>query len=193
VKVKKLLIILFLLLPAICLPYNCAVEDAITDIGIDENGGNNQGFTDWDFELDMRDAGWRRGHAWCAYSVIKWFNACGIIHSITGWSPTSYNKKDVIFTDGEYKQTYGKDDVMTMSLSYDKFKNDKSRYKGIGHVGIVKRLYRSSVVSIEGNTNDAGDRDSRTGDGVYQKRRPLTRNTHITRWKKYELLTPLSP
>jgi hypothetical protein len=190
---RLFLFISLLFLPAIVSPYNCVVEDALTDLGIDEKGGNNQGFTDWDFELDMREAGWKRGQAWCAYSVIKWMNKCYTPHTITGWSPTSYNKKDVIFTDGEFKQAYHKDDIMTMSLSYEKFKSDKSRFKAIGHVGVVKRLYRSSVVTIEGNTNDAGDRDSRSGDGVYQKRRPLTKHTHITRWRKYNQSTHLSP
>jgi hypothetical protein len=191
--VKQLLFISLLFLPAIGGSYNCPVDAAISDLHITEKGGNNQGFTDWDFELDMREAGWKRGQAWCAYSVIKWMNECSVPHTITGWSPTSYNKKDVVFTDSEFKQKFHKDDVMTMSLSYDKFKNNHTRFKAIGHVGIVKRLYKSSVVSIEGNTNDAGDRDSRAGDGVYQKRRPLTRNTHITRWQKYNQSIPLSP
>jgi hypothetical protein len=190
---RKLLIIFFLCLPALGNPYNCPVQEAINDIGINEKGGNNQGFTSWEFELALREKGWKKGQAWCAYTAIKWLDDCGVNHTITAWSPTSYNKKDVVFTDSEFKQKFHKDDVMTMSLSYDKFKNNHTRFKAIGHVGIVKRLYKSSVVSIEGNTNDAGDRDSRAGDGVYQKRRPLTRNTHITRWQKYNQSIPLSP
>lgn len=172
------------------MPYNCVVSKATLDIGVDEKGGNNNGFTDWDFELKLRASGWKKGQAWCAYSVVAWLNDCGIKHTITGWSPTSYNKNDVIFTDGEFKSSFHKDDVLVFSLSYDKFKSDKSRFKAIGHTGVVKRLYKSSVVTIEGNTNDLGDRDSRSGDGVYLKRRPLTRNTHITRWKRSIHLSP---
>jgi hypothetical protein len=40
------------------------------------------------------------------------------------------------------------------------------------------------VQTIEGNTNEFGERDSRIGDGVYKKIRPLNRSIHITRWKK---------
>jgi hypothetical protein len=160
-------------------------------IGVTEQGGNNMGFTSKEFQQDLQKVGWKKGHAWCAYTVISALNKCGVKHTITGWSPTSYNKKDVIFTDAEFKQTFSNDDVIVMSLSYDKFKSDRSRFKGIGHTGIVEKIGAHSAVILEGNTNDAGDRDSRTTDGVYRKRRPLTRNTHLTRWKKYEQSIPM--
>ena len=160
-------------------------------IGVSEQGGNNMGFTDKDFQKELEKVGWQKGYAWCSYTVMVALNKCGVKHTITGWSPSSYNKKDVIFTDGEFKQDFDPNDVIVMSLSYDKFKSNKSRFKGIGHTAVVEKIGTKSIVAIEGNTNDAGDRDSRTGDGVYRKRRPLSRNTHLTRWKKYVQSTPM--
>jgi hypothetical protein len=109
-------------------------------------------------------------------------NECDVQNTITGWSPSAYNRKDVIYTDGKFIKQYQQDDVLVMTLTYSKFKND--RFKGIGHTGIVDKLSKHSVRTIEGNTNINGTRDSRTGDAVCVKIRPLTKNIHITRWGK---------
>jgi hypothetical protein len=46
------------------------------------------------------------------------------------------------------------------------------------HVGIIERDSGDAFLTIEGNTNGAGDRDSSTGDGVWRKvrQRSLARN-----------------
>jgi hypothetical protein len=46
------------------------------------------------------------------------------------------------------------------------------------HVGIVEFDADDKLITIEGNTNGRGDRDSATGDGVWRKTRPksLARN-----------------
>jgi hypothetical protein len=152
-------------------------------IGIVEKGGNNKGFTDPYFRKLMEKQGWRPGYAWCSFFVMGVLDECNVPHTITGWSPTAYNRKDVIFTNGKFVQSYSPNDVLVMTLSYGD-KNNKARYKGIGHTGIVELVGKYSVRTVEGNTNDRGTRDSRTGDGVYRKVRPLSRNLHITRWKK---------
>ena len=108
---------------------------------------------------------------------------CGIPNKINGWASTAYNRNDVIFSDGKFLQAFSDKDVLVMTLSYTSKYNSK-RYKGIAHTGIVDKVAKYSVRTIEGNTNDQGMRDSRTGDGVYYKIRPLSKNLHITRWKK---------
>jgi hypothetical protein len=140
------------------------------------------GFNDRALLVIMKQQGWLPGYAWCSFFVMAMLDECGIPHTITGWSPTAYNKKDVVFTEGKFVKSYSDSDVLVMTLSYSKDYN--KRYKGIGHTGIVDRVAKYSVRTIEGNTNDQGMRDSRTGDGVYYKIRPLSKNLHITRWKK---------
>lgn len=161
----------------------CVKITAESFIGVHEKGGNNKGFSNRRFQNLMYDVGWRPGYAWCAFFVKVILNECGVPHTISGWSPTAYNKKDVIFTDGKFLQKHNPGDVLVMTLSYDKFKRT-SRYKAIGHTGVVELVGKYSVQTIEGNTNDRGTRDSRTGDAVLRKVRPLSRNIHITRWKK---------
>ena len=159
----------------------CVRLTAESFIGINEKGGNNKGFTDKYFRRLMEKQGWIPGYAWCSFFVMGVLDECDIPNTITGWAPTAYNRKDVIFTNGVFYKTYSLDDVLVMTLSYN---DKKGRYKNIGHTGIVELVGKYSVKTIEGNTNDRGTRDSRTGDGVFRKVRPLSRNIHITRWKK---------
>ena len=159
--------------------YECLIETSDEFIGVTEKGGNNRDFTNKELKQMLVDAGWKSGSAWCSFMVKGLLDHCDIPNNITGWSPTSYNKKDVIYTNGEFKQKYKNNDVLVMSLSYNKFKNDKSRYKAIGHTGIIEKVRETNVITREGNTGDDGGRD---GDGFYKKVRPLSKNLHITRY-----------
>jgi hypothetical protein len=155
-----------------------AVQIADSFEGIKEVG-SNQGFNNKNFERMMLDVGWWKGAAWCAFSLKLIYKLAGIQTTVTGWSPTAYNKKHVIFTDGVLREPIRPGDSGT--LSYAKYKNSK-RYKAIGHAFIVKKsIGNSAVVTGEGNTDGNG---SREGDGFYEKIRPLNANIHITRWDK---------
>ena len=180
----------FVLCLLCCLPAHTANADdgycvrvtAASFVGVQEKGGNNQSFNDRALLVLLKQEGWLPGYAWCSFFVMAMLDECGIQHTITGWSPTAYNKKDVVFTDGKFVKAYSNADVLVMTLTYSSFKN--KRFKGIGHTGIVDKVAKYSVRTIEGNTNEQGMRDSRTRDGVYYKIRPLSKNLHITRWKK---------
>ena len=160
----------------------CVRATAASFVGVREKGGNNMGFNDKALLVLMKQQGWRPGYAWCSFFVMAMLDECGIPHKINGWAPTAYNRNDVIFTGGKFVQAFSDSDVLVMTLSYNSA--NKARYKGIGHTGIVDKVAKYSVRTIEGNTNDQGMRDSRTGDGVYYKIRPLSKHLHITRWKK---------
>lgn len=163
----------------------CVRVTAASYVGVKEKGGNNKSFTKWAFRQLMVENGWKPGYAWCSFFVRAMLNECGIPNTITGWSPSAYNKNDVIYTDGKFYKSFKDGDVLVMTLSYSKFYNT-GRYKGIGHTGIVDKVATYSIRTIEGNTNEQGMRDSRTTDGVYYKIRPLTNKLHITRWAKYQ-------
>lgn len=186
---KNLFISAVVLCLLCCLPIHTAHANdgycvrlvAYAHVGVREKGGNNMGFDDRYFERLMREVGWKPTYQWCAFFVRAVFHECGVEAKVTGWSPTCYNKKDVIFTDGRFYQSHKPGDVLVMTLSYSHWKNT-NRYKAIGHTGIVDKISEYSVRTIEGNTNDRGDRDSRRGDGVLVKIRPLNKSIHITRW-----------
>jgi hypothetical protein len=160
-------------------PYVCLMDKSEEFVGTVERGGNNRDFTNKELKQMLEDAGWSPGLAWCSFMVKGLLDHCDVPNNVTGWSPTSYNKKDVIYTNGRFKQTYEEDDVLVMSLSYERFKGDRKRYKGIGHTGLIKTVREKNAIIYEGNTNDAGGRE---GDGFHKKVRPLTKNLHITRY-----------
>jgi len=107
----------------------------------------------------MKQEGWLPGYAWCSFFVMAMLNECGIPNTITGWSPTAYNKRDVIYTDGKFVQAFSDRDVLIMTLSYSSFR--KQRYKGIGHTGIVDRVGKYSEA-----LNRIGCYDFRAGHSI---------------------------
>ena len=156
-----------------------AVQIADSFEGIKEIG-DNRGFDNKNFERMMLEVGWWGGAAWCAFSLKLIYQLAGIKTTVTGWSPTAYNKKHVIFTDGRLLEPIRPGDSGT--LSYAKYKNNSKRFKAIGHAFIIKKTIGSSaVITAEGNTDGNGDRE---GNGFYEKIRPLNANIHITRWDK---------
>jgi hypothetical protein len=156
-----------------------AVQIADSFEGIKEIG-NNQAFDNKHFERMMLEVGWWRGAPWCAFALKLIYRLAGINSTVTGWSPTAYNKRHVIYTNGKLYEPIRPGDSGT--LSYAKYKNNPKRYKAIGHAFIVKKtIGGSAVVTGEGNTDGNGDRE---GNGFYEKIRPLNANIHITRWDK---------
>lgn len=162
-------------------PYEKIVPIAKSFVGITEVGGNNQGFSDKSYQRRLEKLGWKKGQSWCGYAVMAVLDSAGIKHKITAWSPTSFNKSNVIYTDGEFRKPMREGDVM--SLTYQKFINDKSRYKGIGHTGIVEKTVDNgrNVVTYEGNAQETGGGND--GGGFHKKIRPINKSLHITRWE----------
>ena len=161
-------------------PKECVINKSESFVGTEEIG-NNQDFNNKELKTLLERSGWRPEQAWCSYIAKGILDDCGVPNKLTGWSPSSYNKSDVIFTDNQFKQDYDSEDVLLLSLSYNKYKSDKSRYKGIGHVGIVYKLTEYKSYSFEGNTTSEESISDNEGQGFYKKIRPLTNNTNVTR------------
>ena len=161
-------------------PYKRIIPIAKSFVGIKEVGGNNQGFSDLSYQRRLEKIGWKKGQSWCGYAVMTTLDSAGIKHGVTAWSPTSYNKKNVVYTDGEFQKDFREGDVM--SLTYQKFKNDKTRFKGIGHTGIVEKIIDNgrNIVTFEGNSDSGVGND---GNGYHRKIRPINKSLHITRWE----------
>lgn len=140
----------------------------MSQVGVRELTGNNDGP---DVLKYQKAAGLTSGYSWCA-CFVKWcFDQAGVVTSITAWSPTCHNKRNIVMMNSTYKKEVQKGDVFTLYYP---------RLKRIGHTGFVRRKFGlNSVETVEGNTNSAG---SREGDGVYMKVRPKSSIYSITRW-----------
>ena len=112
-----------------------------------------------------KDANVPVGSNWCGSYVyagqnyMEWASP-----SAPAWSP-AWNKAA--------ERTAKPDTGYKFLLHYPKLNR-------IGHVGFVIHVDEHSIVTNEGNTNVAG---SRTGIGVFNRRRPSSSIRHFVRWK----------
>jgi hypothetical protein len=143
------------------------IEIAQEQVGIREEGGNNQGEdiikylrSSW-----MPEESNRLGYAWCGVFVgwcvreacikvdidPKEFHYLGA--DAYGWEKHAKKKGWEILPDTGLALP---GDLVTFDFS---------------HIGIVIEDKRDTIDTVEGNTNGKGDRDSESGDGVWSKNR----------------------
>lgn len=151
----------------------------IAELGVREKTGNNDGPK---VEEYLRYVGLQKGDPWCAAFVCWVFDQAGVVNLRTGWSPALFPKDKIVWNRnnvsgagkgvgvagrqvegrsvaGAAKRLPEKGDVFGIWFP------DKGR---IAHVGFVDTWGEKWVITVEGNTNEAG---SREGDGVWRKRR----------------------
>ncbi len=141
------------------------IEEASTQVGVCESGGNNAGS---EVETYLRTVGLGPGYAWCAAFVVWTLEQCGLDHSINSWAPTAV-AKNVVWQRGDGSPPQAGD---VFGIYYDSKKR-------VGHVGFIERWDDKWAYTIEGNTNDAG---SREGDCVHRKKRSVKTIYKVSRW-----------
>ena len=145
----------------------CIEARYLKEVGVKELTGNNDGKK---VEEYLKSTGLGKGYSWCA-AFVKWvLNQCGVVTSITAWSPTAHNPNNIVYFHTELKKQPKPGDVFCL-YSVSK--------KRIAHTGFFHRLNGNIITTVEGNTNDGG---SFNGDGVYMRKRPLKTIYSITRW-----------
>jgi hypothetical protein len=139
-----------------------------SQVGVRERTGNNDGK---DVEKYLKSVGLGKGFAWCAAFVHWCLIEAGVKNTITAWSPTAHNKKNIVYFNNKFKKPAQQADVITLYYS------SKGR---IGHTGFFDHMQSESMtVNYEGNTNRG---NSNEGDGVYITFRPLKTLYSITSW-----------
>lgn len=167
--------VIFTLLLSIGTYAQCSVlrENVIatyrSEIGVREATGHNDGDR---VELYLASCNRHKGDAWCA-AFVNWTleeNSCSRAES--GWSPSWHPKSKLIYRPSAniYKSQPQPGDVFGIWFS---------KLGRLAHTGFIDQWGDDIVITVEGNTNEAG---SREGDGVYRKRRP-TRTIHsVSNW-----------
>ena len=150
------------------------------ELGVRERTGNNDGAQVEDY---LRYVELRKGNPWCAAFVCWVFGKAGIANPRSGWSPNLFPAKNIIWQRSQSAalRTGTAERRTCVPARGDVFGiwfPDKRR---IAHVGFVDQWDDSWVVTVEGNTNEAG---SREGDGVYRKRRLVRSLWQVASWIK---------
>lgn len=117
----------------------------------------NKGFTDPEFEAEMKEEGWLNGYAWCMIFARLVFMNC---------YPEKRDELRKLFVPGVLN-TYRNMLAAAYPIAYhpqidtlviwESLKNGKST--GFGHAGIVSELTGNGFKSIEGNTSGEGVRE----------------------------------
>lgn len=149
------------------------------EIGVREQSGKNDGAR---VEAYLAYVGLKKGNPWCAAFVCWSLGQAGIRNPRSGWSPDLFPAKKICWQRsasagmkaGVGRQAAGprKGDVFGIYFP------EKKR---IAHVGFVDSWDDKYVITVEGNTNEAG---SREGDGVYRKRRLIKTLYQVARWEE---------
>ena len=156
---------------------NLLAQIAAEQIGVREEGGNNNGskIRDYQKATDLKPASWPWCSAFVCYCIAEWLDRPGVrdwlnlqastpeewrpktalAYGFLGWAK-SRPKTTIILHDRELARP---GDIVVFDFS---------------HVGIVESDSGHQIITIEGNTNGRGERDSESGDGVWRKARQKT-------------------
>ena len=113
-----------------------------------------------------------KGNPWCAAFVCWVYGKAGVANTKSGWSPDLFPRSKVIWSRGvESRKWTVIGHAQTLDLRpqtsdiFGLYFPEKAR---IAHVGFIDQWDGTWLITVEGNTNEAG---SREGDGVYRKKR----------------------
>lgn len=154
------------------------LEIALAEVGVREQGGANRGKR---VEQFLREARIAPGEPWCA-AFVNWCarfaaDEMGVISPLESVPLQGYVKSYADHKDPAFARV-SIGDARPGDL-YLQWHPSKKRH---AHIGLfVKRLGDDVIMTVEGNTNDAG---SREGDGVYRRQRALQPKDLLIRWTR---------
>jgi len=151
----------------------CLSTTIDSQIGIRELTGKNDGKEILKYQ---KATGNKKGDPYCA-SFVKWcFDQCGIKTTITAFSPSAFNRKNIVYYKHKFTKEPKEGDVFCLWVM------SKGR---IGHTGFFRKKVNSRMYyTTEGNTSEGssfGPSDYE-GQGVYRKIRSFNTTYCISRW-----------
>ncbi|WP_051292672.1 CHAP domain-containing protein [Olivibacter sitiensis] len=169
-------------------PLQQKIRDIYTaEIGVREATGKNDGSR---VEAYLRYCGLGKGNAWCAAFVSWVYGQAGLKEPRTAWAAALFPKAKQVQLSAigsghsvarSPSQGATQNAQQSLGLVFGIYYPSLGR---IGHCGFVDGVEGSTLITVEGNTNEVG---SREGDGVYRKRRPIKTIHALADW-----LPPLS-
>lgn len=155
---------------------------AVRELGVREEGGNNKGARIQDYMRAtwMPEAAIQAGFPWCASFCAFVLRAALIKAGVAPALADRWRCRDASAF-GWIGWAHHAPGCMVLPASAAPDPADIVVYDfngptaaGGGHIGFVEHdVPGDAFVTIEGNTNDAGARDSATGDGVLRKTRGM--------------------
>lgn len=136
---------------------SAALDIAIEEIGVHEQGGNNRGARVEEYQAA---AGAKPGDPWCASFVYWCFERAARAPGV----PNPLPRTPGVLSMWHRSPAPAQRKSPTAGAL---FVQDKGH--GLGHIGFVEGVGPDLIYTVEGNTNDGG---SREGDAVMRRSRP---------------------
>jgi hypothetical protein len=146
------------------------------EIGVREKTGKNDGERVEEY-LAVTQLG--KGYAWCAAFVSWVFSEAGFPQPRTPWSPALFPKDRLIWERGKVLKPNTLYRSPRWPATADVFGIYFANLKRVAHVGFVDEWGDKYAITVEGNTNEAGNNE---GDGVYRKRRLIGSIYQVSDW-----------
>lgn len=149
----------------------CVEARYLKEVGVKEESVN------WgkDVSKYLKYAGINYPAYWCS-AFVKWcLESCGKVTTITAWSPSAFNKNNIVYFHNKFYKTPKAGDVFVLWS----VKNKRISHTGFFHKKISETVYET----VEGNASDPNKPDSFNGDGVYKKKRSFKATYGISRWE----------
>lgn len=154
------------------------IDLALAEVGVREEGGNNRGKRIQEYQAAtwLAPAAWPWCAALCAWLLREWTKE-STVRSLLGLAnPTAANawrcKSAGAF---DWENWFKNKGYLVLPEGSRALAGDFVTFD-FSHIGLVveDQKDRSVIVTVEGNTNGKGERDSTSGDGVWRKRRPAS-------------------
>lgn len=149
-------------------------EIAASQVGVKEVGGNNCGkkIREYQSATNLSPAAW----PWCAafvdWCVLEWLKDPAVAKwlDLRTTRPASWRPKTAAAF-GLIKWAQDRPHTTTIYPETAKPQAGDIVVFDFSHCGIVTGTSGSKILTVEGNTNGRGERDSESGDGVWAKSR----------------------
>ncbi|MBD1431782.1 CHAP domain-containing protein [Sphingobacterium sp. DN00404] len=141
------------------------IEIAAAEIGVREATGNNDGGR---VEAYLAYTGLGKGHAWCAAFVSWCYGQAGFAEPRNPWSPALFPNARTYCRGGACADLK----ISTQVKPADIFGIYSRSAKRINHVGLVWRMERNYILTVEGNVENR----------VLSKRRHLSTVHALSNW-----------
>lgn len=145
----------------------CVISSARADLQVRELTGNNDGPRIAEYQRHVKAP---LRSSWCVAFVSYHLSACGVTNPKSAWSPAYSSTNDRVWTPRKALRDPLPADVFTLYYPH---------LGRVGHGGFVVAKEGRYIRTLEGNTSGGG---SREGDGVYERRRELSKVYAITNY-----------
>jgi hypothetical protein len=147
------------------------------ELDVRERSGKNDGDK---VEEYLKQVGLKKGEPWCAAFVCWVYDRAGINNPNSGWAASLFPNERVIWARNRVLKLGGNGYKKNLlPQTGDVFGMWFPEKKRIAHAGFVDSWTGSWLITVEGNTNIAGNRE---GDGVYRKRRLVQSVYRVADW-----------